>query len=320
MKEASGRLLRLLGLLQMRREWSGQELADRLDITTRTVRRDIDKLRALDYPVQAAKGITGGYWLGAGAELPPLLLDDEEAVAIAIALRTATGSGVAGQGETALRALVKLEQVLPERLRNRLNALQIATVQTPETTPAVAVDVLTAIAAACRDQQRVRFRYAGSDMTRTVERHQLVSWGRRWYLVAWDGGRADWRTFRVDRMELKTPVGPRFTPRALPGDDAAAFVACGIAQRWPFRATLRLHAPAESDAARATATYGSLEPVDEHSCLLHIGSEDARSLTFLLGALTIDFDVVDGPELARELRATAERFAAAASAGLREGK
>ncbi|GAB2547986.1 YafY family protein [Nocardia heshunensis] len=305
-------MLRLLGLLQMRREWSGQDLADRLGITTRTVRRDIDKLRALDYPVQAAKGITGGYWLGAGAELPPLLLDDEEAVAIAIALRTATDSGVAGQSETALRALVKLEQVLPDRLRNRLDALQIATVQTPETTPAIGADVLTTIAAACRDEQRLRFHYAGSETPRTVEPHQLVSWGRRWYLVAWDVGREDWRTFRVDRMEPKTPVGPRFLPRALPGDDAAAFVAAGIAQRWPFRATLRLHASADSDAARATATYGRLEPVDDHHCLLHIGSEDARSLTFLLGALTVDFDVLDNPELARDLRATAARFAAAA--------
>ncbi|MGW4126349.1 helix-turn-helix transcriptional regulator [Nocardia sp. NPDC004711] len=312
MKETSGRLLRLLGLLQIRREWSGQELADRLGITTRTVRRDIDKLRDLDYPVQAAKGITGGYWLGAGTELPPLLLDDEEAVAIAIALRTATGSGVAGQGETALRALVKLEQVLPDRLRNRVDALQIAIVQTPETVPTVGADVLTTIATACRDERQLRFRYAGSDSTRTVEPHQLVSWGRRWYLVAWDLGRDDWRTFRVDRMDPKTPAGPRFLPRALPGDDAAAFVARGIAQRWPYRATLRLHAPADSDAARATATYGRLEPLDDQYCLLHIGSEDPRALTFLLGALTIDFDVLDAPDLARELRATAARFMAAA--------
>ncbi|MFD0366173.1 helix-turn-helix transcriptional regulator [Nocardia sp. GCM10030253] len=307
MKETSARLLRLLALLQIRREWSGQDLADRLGITTRTVRRDIDKLRALDYPVHAAKGIDGGYWLGAGAELPPLLLDDDEAVAIAIALRTATGSGVAGQGETALRALVKLEQVLPDRLRNRLDALQIATVQTPGSGPTVEPAVLTAIAAACRDHQRLRFEYAGSDTTRLVEPHHVVTWGRRWYLVAWDVDRDDWRTFRVDRMRPKVPTGPRFIPHELPGDPAA-FVARGIAQRWPYQVTIRLHTPADSDAAHATAAYGRLEPIDNHHCLLHIGSEDPRSLAFLLGALTIDFDVINAPELARELLTTAQRF------------
>ncbi|WP_405139310.1 helix-turn-helix transcriptional regulator [Nocardia sp. NBC_01388] len=312
MKETSGRLLRLLGLLQMRREWSGQELADRLEITTRTVRRDIDKLRELDYPVQAAKGITGGYWLGAGAQLPPLLLDDEEAVAIAIALRTATGSGVAGQGETALRALVKLEQVLPTRLRNRLEALQIATVYAPGRGPTVDPETLSVIATACRDEQQLRFRYGDSEIVRTVEPHQVVTWGRRWYLVAWDLGRDDWRTFRVDRMQPKVPAGPRFTSRELPGGDAAAFVAGGIAQRWPYQATVRLHTPADSEPARLSATYGRIEPVDNRTCLLHIGADDARALVFLLGALTVDFEVVDAPALSRELRAVAARFSAAA--------
>ncbi len=245
MKETSARLLRMLTLLQTHREWSGQQLADRLGVSTRTVRRDVDKLRDLDYPVNAVKGIAGGYRLGAGAQLPPLLLDDEEAVAITIALRTATGSSVAGIGETALRALVKLEQVLPSRLRHRVSALQLSTVRTSGGGPTVDAEVLTAIGTACRDHQRLRFDYRGhgdADSIRVTEPHELVIWGPRWYLVAWDLDRNDWRTFRVDRIRPRTPTGPRFTPREIPGGDAAAHVARSVAQMWPDQATIRLHA------------------------------------------------------------------------------
>ncbi|MEO6085125.1 MAG: WYL domain-containing protein, partial [Umezawaea sp.] len=215
MKETSARLLRLLTLLQTRRDWSGQALADQLGVTARTVRRDVDKLRALDYPVNAVKGIAGGYRLGAGTRLPPLLIDDEEAVAIAIALRTATASSVDGIGETALRALVKLEQVLPVRLRRRIHALQVSTVNAPRAAPTVDAELLTAIGTACRDRLRLRFDYRGHDGTdsiRDTEPHELVSWGPRWYLVAWDVQRQDWRTFRVDRIHPHTPTGPKFTP------------------------------------------------------------------------------------------------------------
>jgi predicted DNA-binding transcriptional regulator YafY len=310
-KETSARLLRLLTLLQTRREWSGQDLADQLGVSTRTVRRDVDKLRDLDYPVDAIKGIAGGYRLGKGAQLPPLLLDDEEAVAVAIALRTATGSSVTGVGEASLRALVKLEQVLPSRLRHRVDAMRVSTVPTPGTAPTVDAEVLTAIAVACRERQRLRFDYqghGGAESVRVTEPHELVVWGRRWYLVAWDIERADWRTFRVDRMRPRVPTGPRFTVRELPGGDPAAFVSRSVAQRWPYQAVLRIHTSADSPQARWWSTYGRVEPVDEHTCLLHVGADNPRGLTFLLGAMDVDFEVTHGPELAEHLRHVANRY------------
>ncbi|WP_158884755.1 helix-turn-helix transcriptional regulator [Amycolatopsis anabasis] len=310
MKETSARLLKLLALLQTRREWSGAELAERLRVSTRTVRRDVDKLRDLDYPIQVDMGPAGGYRLGAGAELPPLLLDDEEAVAVAVGLRTATGSSVTGIGETALRALVKLEQVLPPRLRHRIDALRVSTVEIPGT-PSVDADVLTAIAAACRDRQRLRFDYHGhhgEESVRITEPHELVTWGRRWYLVAWDVEREGWRTFRVDRMRPRIPTGPRFAPREIPGGDAAAFVSRGVARMWPYQATVLLHAPADSPHARSATTYGRIEPVDEHTCRLTFGADTPHSLAFLLGALEVDFEVEDPPELADALLQLADRF------------
>jgi predicted DNA-binding transcriptional regulator YafY len=314
MKETSARLLRLLGLLQTRPDWSGGELADRLGVSTRTLRRDIDKLRDLDYPVHAGMGPGGGYRLGAGAKLPPLLLDDEEAMAVAVALRTAAGGSVAGIGEASLRALVKLEQVLPSPLRHRVQALKIATVEVPGT-PTVDAEVLTAVATACRDRQRLRFDYRDqrdAHSVRETEPHKLVTWGRRWYLVAWDVERDDWRTFRVDRLRPRVPTGPRFAPRDLPGGDAAAFVARRVAQVWPYRATVRLHAPADSAEARRCATYGQVEPVDERTCLLRFGADSPHALAFLLAALEVDFEVQDPPELAGELLRLADRFRRAA--------
>ncbi|MDX5574184.1 YafY family protein, partial [Streptomyces sp. ID01-9D] len=215
MLETSARLLRLLSLLQAHRDWSGADLADRLGVTPRTVRRDVDKLRELGYPVNASRGTGGGYQLGAGAELPPLLLDDEEAVAVAVGLRTAAGHGIEGIGESSVRALAKLEQVLPNRLRRRVGALGAFTVPMLHGPEASAVDpgVLTELAGACRDAERLRFAYRthdGEDSRRTVEPHRLVCTERRWYLVAWDLERADWRTFRVDRITPTPPHGPRF--------------------------------------------------------------------------------------------------------------
>jgi predicted DNA-binding transcriptional regulator YafY len=313
-KETSARLLRLLTLLQTRKEWSGAELAERLGVTTRTVRRDVDKLRTLDYPVRATSGTTGGYQLGPGAELPPLMLDDEEAVAVALGLRTAASSGVAGIGETALRALVKLEQVLPSRLRHRVNAMRVATVDTPGN--AVPFDVLTSVAVACRDRQRLRFDYSTAygdqERRREVEPHQLVAWGKRWYLVAWDVERADWRSFRVDRMRPKVPLGARFTPREVPGGDAAAFVAGGVAHMWPFHASVRLPLPADHEKVRGMATYGTIEKIDNGSCRLTIGADTPQSLAFLLSFLEIDFEVETSVELAHALRQVAARFQRAA--------
>src|ERR671930_1219625 len=216
MLETSARLLKLLSLLQARRDWTGAELASRLEVTTRTVRNDVERLRGLGYPVHASPGVGGGYRLGAGAALPPLLLDDEEAVAVVVGLRTAANGTVTGIEETSVRALTKLEQVLPSRLRHRIRAVHTATVSIPGTGPTVPTDVLTAIAAAIRGSERLRFDYAshnGTPSRRDVEPHRLVNWGRRWYLVAWDLGRADWRTFRVDRLTPRGVAGPGFAPR-----------------------------------------------------------------------------------------------------------
>jgi predicted DNA-binding transcriptional regulator YafY len=228
MLETSARLLRLLSLLQTPRDWTGTELAGRLGVTTRTVRNDVGRLRELGYPVHATRGAVGGYRLGAGAALPPLLLDDEEAVAVAVGLRTATIGSIEGIEESALRALAKLEQVLPVRLRRRINTLQSYTIPVPPSgnrpVPSVSADVLTAITAACRDRERLRFDYRSHDGTasrRDVEPYRLVNWGRRWYLVAWDTQRGDWRTYRVDRVEPRIPTGPRFAPRELPAEDLA---------------------------------------------------------------------------------------------------
>ena len=229
MLETSARLLRLLSLLQAPRDWTGQELAQRLEVSTRTVRNDIERLRSLGYPVHATRGAVGAYRLGAGASLPPLLLDDEEAVAVVVGLRTGAGGGVAGIEEASLRALAKLVRVLPSRLRHRVHSLQSHAVAVPRdrTGPTVDPDVLTTLAGACRDQQSLRLGYhdhSGSASVRTVEPYRLVNWGRRWYLVAWDVVRTDWRIFRADRIELRTPAGPRFAPRELPDGDAAAYV------------------------------------------------------------------------------------------------
>ena len=236
MWETSARLLKLLSLLQARRDWPGADLAARLDVTERTVRRDIGRLRDLGYPVHATRGTDGGYRLGAGAAMPPLLLDDDEAVAVAVGLRTAARSPVTGIEETSVRALAKLENVLPSRLRRRVSAVADYTVPVPPDTPPPAVDpaVLTTLASACRDHEQLRLDYRthdGTSAVRSVEPHRLVSWGQKWYLLGWDTDRGDWRTFRVDRIQPRTPPGPRFTPRELPeGGDVAAYVARGVSR------------------------------------------------------------------------------------------
>lgn len=309
---SSARLLRLLGLLQARREWSGAELADRLGVSARTVRRDVERLRTLDYPVHASMGTSGGgYRLGSGARLPPLLLDDDEAVAVAVGLRTA--SGIENIGETAVRALLKVEQVLPSALRHRVAALEIATVPHTGSPPVVDAALLTSVGTACRDRQRIRFSYAdhsGVESEREAEPHRLVTWGRRWYLVAWDLQRADWRTFRLDRMTLRTPFGARFTPREIPGGDAGAFVARQVANRWPVQGVVRLSVPAAK--ADGWRSYGEVEPVDESSCLVKVGGETMDDVVFMLASVTVEFEVVSPPELSVALVRAADRFRRAA--------
>ena len=315
MLSTSARLLKLLSLLQSRRSWAGAELAERLEVDVRTVRRDVDRLRRLGYPVRAAPGVAGGYRLGAGAELPPLLLDAEEAVAVAIALRTAAGGTVAGIEETALRALGKLEQLLPARLRRRVGALQSYTVSLVGTGGAVPAELLAQIAGAFRDLERLRFEYTARDETatrRTVEPYRLVHLGRRWYLVAFDLDRDGWRTFRVDRIGSRVSTDRRFVPRKPPARDLGAYLAASVsAARDRYQAEIVLHGPIAELRRRVPPSYGTLEAIDDETCLLRTGSDWLGGLAVYVAMIGVDFEVLEPPELVDEVRRLAERFARA---------
>ncbi|MFI5804242.1 helix-turn-helix transcriptional regulator [Streptomyces sp. NPDC051561] len=308
MLETSARLLRLLSLLQAHREWTGPDLAGRLGVTPRTVRRDVDRLRELGYPVHASPGTGGGYQLGVGAQLPPLLLDDDEAVAVAVGLRSAAGQGIEGIGETSVRALTKLEQVLPDRLRRRVGALNAFTVPMLHGRRGGAVDpgVLTELATACRDTERLRFEYrdhAGNATRRTVEPHRLVCTERRWYLVAWDLDRAGWRTFRADRITPRPPHGPRFTPREAPAEDLAAYVSKGVSTAaYASTAVLRLHVPLERAREVVGPSDGVLEAESEHSCLLRTGATSPDVMVIHVLLMGVEFEVVEPPELNERIR------------------
>ncbi|GGO44395.1 helix-turn-helix transcriptional regulator [Streptomyces lasiicapitis] len=311
MPTTSARLLRLLSLLQTHRDWSGAELAGRLDVTTRTVRRDVERLRALGYPVHASAGLAG-YRLGAGTDLPPLLLDDEEAVAVAVSLRVAAGGTVEGIAETSVRALAKLEQVLPSRLRHRVRALGSMTVPLADGGPTVAPETLTALAAACRDHEGLRFDYRAHDGTTTRRRadpHRLVSSGRRWYLVAYDTDRADWRTFRVDRITLRTPGGPRFTPRTPPAADLSAYTSRGLSTSpYRHRARITVHAPAVDVADRMSPGAATVEPLTARTCRLTCGSDSLDELALWVGLLGVPFEIHEPTELVDHVRELAERL------------
>ncbi|GAA2305030.1 YafY family protein [Actinomadura sp. NPDC048955] len=315
---SSERLLRLLSLLQTRREWSGPELCERLSVSPRTVRRDIERLRGLGYPVHATLGAAGGYVLEAGAAMPPLLLDDEEAVAIAVGLRAATGGAVEGIAEASVRALAKLEQVLPARLRRRVTALHAATTTlgSPPAGPVAAPETLTVLAAACRDHERVRFAYRGADdreTRRLVEPHGLVSAGRRWYLVAFDAGRDDWRIFRVDRVSGPLPTGVRVAPRELPAAGTAEFVTRFMAGTHPAtRAVLLVHASARELADRFRVTEGEVEPVDDRTCVLRTSADSLEWTALRIAYLDIDFEIREPAELRDRVAAMAERLSRAA--------
>ena len=314
MGETSSRLLELLSLLQGRRDWPGDELAERLEVSGRTIRRDIERLRRLGYPVESLTGPAGGYRLRAGSAIPPLLLDDEEAIAIAVGLRTAARASVTGIEETAVRALVKLEQVLPAHLRRRVRALGSATVTSPAGGPTVDAQHLTVIASACRDSERLRFGYRSRDGTasrREVEPHSLLNRGRRWYLVAWDRDRQDWRTFRVDRLARPASTGVRFSPRALPAKDAAAYVQQSItAAPNRFEAVVTLRAAAE--ALRVPAHWGVIKPIDARTCEYRTGDDDLSWLAVRIAMLGVDFEVHEPPELIEHVRALASRLRRAA--------
>ena len=318
----TGRLLALLSLLQARRDWPGPVLAARLETSQRTVRRDVDRLRELGYPIRATRGPEGGYRLAAGADLPPLLLDDEQAVAVAVALQVATTAG-AGVGEPALRALTTVTQLMPARLRHRVEQVQVEVV---ERSGGARVDpeVLVALSGAVRAREVVRFDYGDAPAPpRRAEPHHVVSRAGRWYLVAWDLDRTAWRTFRVDRVRLRTPNGPRFTPRQLPGGDVTTFVnarfkgSSGV-DEWPCRGEVVLGC-----AAREVAPYvgpdSTLEPLGPDRCRLRTGAWSWVGLAAGLGRLDAEVEVV-GPQELRDAFATlAVRYAATAGGGRQPG-
>lgn len=319
MLEASARLLRLLGLLQARGFWTGTDLAERLEVTQRTVRRDVERLRALGYPVHSSTGVAGGYQLGAGASLPPLLLDDEEALAVALGLRTASAGTVAGVQEAALRALAKLDQVLPARIRKRVAELYSVVAPLYWAGPVVRPQVLSSLATACRDHRQAELRYTdqrGRPTARTIEPHGLVHTGARWYLVAWDEARADWRTFRVDRIEGDVELGRRFTPRKVPGGDTAAYVSRSVATRpYRFRARVIFHAPASTIAERVPPLAGFLQPLGNDRCVLESGAHSLDVLAMHIALVGEDFDIEEPPELVDKARELAARLRRAARPG-----
>jgi len=312
--ETSVRLLRLLALLQTGRVWNGAELAERLGVTTRTVRNDLERLRLLGYEVVSRKGPAGGYSLDAGPAMPPLLLDDEEAVAIAVALRAAAAGSVTGIEETATRALSKLERTLPHRLRPTLEILRSATDTAPGEGPTVAPHVLNAVATAIHRNERLRFDYTsheGAGSRRDVEPHRLVYTGRRWYLLAWDVGRDDWRTFRTDRLDPVVPTGPRFSPRD--AGDAVARVLRGTSiAAWPYRVRARLHVTTDVVAPRLAWNDGVVTAESATTCVVEAGGPSLRDLAVFLLDLDLDFEVLDPPELRPVLRDLAALCRAAA--------
>ena len=346
MANTSSRTLRLLSLLQTRRYWPGEALAERLGVSVRTLRRDVDRLRELGYPVEAQRGVDGGYQLAAGAALPPLVVDDDEAVALAVGMQAAVNGAVAGIEEPAVRALTKVVQVMPPRLRRQVDALRAVTVPAdwgPSTSaPAVDPEALIIVARACRDSERLRFDYTGAVTTagstgessaeptrdsrvgtprrarpganrRHVEPHRLVSLGRRWYLVAYDLDRHDWRTFRLDRLTAPGGTGARFRPREPPMSDAAEFVRAGIRQlRDRYEVEVDVSAPAEQVRDRV-GRWATAEPQGPDRCRLRMSVDSLDWALLTLGVLGVDFHVIGPPELVERVRDWSARFGRATS-------
>jgi predicted DNA-binding transcriptional regulator YafY len=314
---SSTRMLQLLSLLQTHRYWPGHELAGRLEVSDRTLRRDVDRLRGLGYPVHASRGAAGGYQLQAGAAMPPLLLDDEEAVAIVVGLQAAAGGMVEGIEEVSVRAMSKVTQVMPPRLRRRVDALAAYAVPAVWSSngPTVDSDVLTTLALACRDDERVGFGYrtrAGDDMARSVEPHRLVSVGRRWYLVGYDLTRHDWRSFRLDRMSEVVTTGVRFRQRELPGGDAAEFVKGGL-RNLPQRHDVSVLVHTDADAVRRRVSrWGYVEELGEERCRLTMQVDDLAWTMFVLAGLEAPFDIEGPTELVDRTAAVGALFSNAA--------
>jgi len=318
MATTTTRLLNLLSLLQTRRDWPGAVLAERLEISHRTVRRDVDRLRDMGYSIHATMGPDGGYRLDAGSELPPLLFDDEQVVALALALQAATVTGAA-IGESALRALTTVRQIMPSHLRHRADSLQFSTIQHSEEGRAVSPVVLIAVSSAVRSREVLRFDYRGgpdSDWPRRVEPHHLVTSGGRWYLLAWDLDRDDWRVFRADRIAPRSPSGPRFVPREVPGGNprdyvAARFKGSELVNAWPCTGTVVLHLPAS--AVIPFAGDGTVHDLGSDRCSLELGSWSWGSLAASFGRFEADMEVMGPPELAAAFGDLARRYLATAA-------
>ncbi len=317
MLDPAARLLRLLSLLQARRFWTGTELAERLEVTQRTVRRDVDRLRSLGYPVSSSVGVAGGYQLDAGATVPPLLLDDDEALAMAIGLRTAATSTISGSEAAAVSALAKLERILPARLRRRFRTMRSAVVPLHAAGPQIDASLLTTLAGASRDHQRLRFRYLdreGKATRRRVEPHGLVHTGSRWYLAAYDLKREDWRTFRVDRIDGKATAEDYFRPRELPDRDVAAYVARSIGNAvHPHRARVLIHAPLDRVAKKLHPSAGELTAVSKRRCRLEASASSLPALAWYLASLGEEFEVQSPPELVALIGAMGGRLSRAAA-------
>jgi predicted DNA-binding transcriptional regulator YafY len=315
-RSTPARLLQLLALLQTRRQVTSAELADQLEVTTRTIRKDVQRLRDLGYPIHGAPGVAGGYRLGVGTKLPPLLLDDEEAIAIAIGLQTATAGSVGGIQEPALRALTKLDGILPAALGRRVSSLTEAISTVPSAAPLVDPAVLATAASAIRDRELLRFdyhRHDGPVAHREAEPHRLLHTGRRWYLVGWDTAAQAWRTYRVDRMAITLPNGRRFAPREPPSGGFDAYLTDGLSVRtWPVVGRFLMHAPIEQLRGKAHLTEGMLSPVDDNHCILTVGADSEAFLFILVGIYDCDFTVLDPPGAIRRAAALAERYQRAA--------
>lgn len=304
MANTSSRTLRLLSLLQTHRFWPGGELADRLEVSERTLRRDIERLRELGYPVNATRGVEGGYQLGAGAAMPPLTVEEDEAIAMAVALGNAAHQGSGALAEASLSALSKVVQVLPARLKRRAEALRSVTVDSPfGTAPEVSAEVLSIVAQTIRDEERLRFRYtarggaaAGEDLGRHVEPHQLVTVGRRWYLAAYDLERQDWRSFRLDRLSAPMGTRARFRRREIPGGDAASFVRQGLSQRDRGQQVVALVRAPASVVEERIGRWAQVTPVDEGTCRVEMDASQPQWPIFGFGVVGAPFEVEDAPE------------------------
>ena len=310
MLKTSARLLELLSLLQLRRDWTSSEIADRLGVSTRTVRGDISKLRSLGYLVDARPGVAGGYRLAPGAVMPPLLLNDDEAVAVAVGL-SALATGRAGAEEESITALAKLEQVLPARLRQRVGAVREATNTVPGTAPPLDLAALSVVASAIRGHQRLRFGYTKperSEQARHTEPQRLINWGDLWYLLAWDLDRDDWRIFRLDRMTARPPTGVTFRPRADPDRDVIGYVTRRIATAGrSYHARVLVHAPAATVVAKTPIPI-TIESIGSSTCIIEIDSGDPARLALWLVQLDTDLEIIEGDELSLAFNKLASRL------------